>query len=179
MEEAQDMALSEAQGKFYSGNGYLVVEDMVGEADLEAFREAIAEFRERASLVERSDDIFDLGPGHGPDSPKLRRIKNPADRHPPFAALMRSDRLVDIVAQLLGGTARFNHSKLNFKPPRGNAKIEWHQDWAFYPHTNDDLLAVGVMLEDCDEENGSGPSAGNAFESSGRPHVSLAAFKRG
>ena len=67
---------------------------------------------------------------------------------------MRSDRLVDIVAQLLGGTARFDHSKLNFKPPRGNAKIEWHQDWAFYPHTNDDLLAVGVMLEDCDEENG-------------------------
>ena len=148
------MTLGEAQGKFYSDNGYLVVEDVVGEAELDGFREAIAEFRERASLVERSDDLFDLGPGHGPDSPKLRRIKNPADRHPAFGSLMRSDRLVDIVAQLLGGTARFDHSKLNFKPPRGNAKIEWHQDWAFYPHTNDDLLAVGVMLEDCDEENG-------------------------
>jgi hypothetical protein len=21
------------------------------------------------------------------------------------------------------------------------AAVEWHQDWAFYPHTNDDLAA--------------------------------------
>ena len=27
--------------------------------------------------------------------------------------------------------------------------VEWHQDWAFYPHTNDDMLAVGVYLDDC------------------------------
>ena len=32
--------------------------------------------------------------------------------------------------------------------------VEWHQDWAFYPHTNDDLLAVGVMLDDMELENG-------------------------
>jgi phytanoyl-CoA hydroxylase len=32
--------------------------------------------------------------------------------------------------------------------------VEWHQDWAFYPHTNDDLLAIGVMLDDMDTENG-------------------------
>jgi phytanoyl-CoA hydroxylase len=32
--------------------------------------------------------------------------------------------------------------------------VEWHQDWAFYPHTNDDLAAVGVMLDDIDGDNG-------------------------
>ena len=32
--------------------------------------------------------------------------------------------------------------------------VEWHQDWAFYPHTNDDILAIGVMLDDTDLENG-------------------------
>ena len=32
--------------------------------------------------------------------------------------------------------------------------MEWHQDWAFYPHTNDDILAVGVMLDDTTVENG-------------------------
>ena len=32
--------------------------------------------------------------------------------------------------------------------------VEWHQDWAFYPHTNDDLAAVGIMIDDVDEENG-------------------------
>jgi ectoine hydroxylase-related dioxygenase (phytanoyl-CoA dioxygenase family) len=34
------------------------------------------------------------------------------------------------------------------------APVEWHQDWAFYPHTNDDLAAVGMMLDDCTLENG-------------------------
>ena len=32
--------------------------------------------------------------------------------------------------------------------------MEWHQDWAFYPHTNDDLLAVGVAMDDSSLENG-------------------------
>jgi ectoine hydroxylase-related dioxygenase (phytanoyl-CoA dioxygenase family) len=32
--------------------------------------------------------------------------------------------------------------------------VEWHQDWAFYPHTNDDLLAVGVAIDDMTRENG-------------------------
>ncbi len=32
--------------------------------------------------------------------------------------------------------------------------VEWHQDWAFYPHTNDDILAIGVLLDDTDLING-------------------------
>ena len=46
------------------------------------------------------------------------------------------------------------HTKLNIKPARGGEPVEWHQDWAFYPHTNDDILEVGVMIEDCTIENG-------------------------
>ena len=45
-------------------------------------------------------------------------------------------------------------SKINLKAPRYGSPVEWHQDWAFYPHTNDDLLAVGVMLDDCTSDNG-------------------------
>jgi ectoine hydroxylase-related dioxygenase (phytanoyl-CoA dioxygenase family) len=32
--------------------------------------------------------------------------------------------------------------------------VEWHQDFAFYPHTNDDLLAVGIAIDDMMMENG-------------------------
>ena len=34
------------------------------------------------------------------------------------------------------------------------AAVEWHSDWAFYPHTNDTGLALGVYLDDVDEDNG-------------------------
>jgi hypothetical protein len=37
---------------------------------------------------------------------------------------------------------------------RYGAPVEWQQDWAFYPHTNDDLAALGIMLDDCGIENG-------------------------
>jgi ectoine hydroxylase-related dioxygenase (phytanoyl-CoA dioxygenase family) len=40
------------------------------------------------------------------------------------------------------------------KSARYGSPVEWHQDWAFYPHTNDDLLAIGVMLDDTTLENG-------------------------
>ena len=32
--------------------------------------------------------------------------------------------------------------------------LQWHQDWAFYPHTNDNVLALGLMLNDVDVDNG-------------------------
>ena len=41
----------------------------------------------------------------------------------------------------------------HLQDPTSN-KYDWHQDWSFYPHTNDDLLAVGIYLEDCFDENG-------------------------
>ena len=44
--------------------------------------------------------------------------------------------------------------KVNLKSPGVGAPVEWHQDWAFYPHTNDDVLAVGILLDDMDEGNG-------------------------
>jgi ectoine hydroxylase-related dioxygenase (phytanoyl-CoA dioxygenase family) len=148
------MSLTAEQKNAYRRDGYLVVENIVDAPTLARLRMIIADFKERSKSVTRSDAIFDVGPGHSPETPNLRRLKDPVAHHPEFDALMRSDAIVDIVADLNGSSVRFDHSKLNFKPAGGNAKIEWHQDWALYPHTNDDLLAVGVMIEDCTPENG-------------------------
>jgi len=52
--------------------------------------------------------------------------------------------LLDIVAQLIGPGIYYNGDKLNMKIAGVGSPVEWHQDWAFYPCTNDDLLAVGV-----------------------------------
>ena len=43
---------------------------------------------------------------------------------------------------------------MNLKSAGHGAAVEWHQDWAFYPHTNDDVLAVGILLDDANENNG-------------------------
>jgi ectoine hydroxylase-related dioxygenase (phytanoyl-CoA dioxygenase family) len=40
------------------------------------------------------------------------------------------------------------------KMPEGGRQVEWHTDWGHHPHTNDDMLAVGIALDDITEENG-------------------------
>jgi ectoine hydroxylase-related dioxygenase (phytanoyl-CoA dioxygenase family) len=147
--------LSPEQVESYRENGYLVVEDVVDPATIAELRAVTEDFVERARAVAASDGIFDLAEGHGPERPRLRRIKHPEAQHPAFDAVMRTPALLDIVEALVGPDVRFDHGKLNLKTPGpAGAAVEWHQDWAFYPHSNDDMLAVGVMLDDCDADNG-------------------------
>ena len=67
---------------------------------------------------------------------------------------MSHPNLIAVLQRLIGRSIRFDVSKLNLKAAGYGAAVEWHQDWAFYPHTNDDLCAVGFMMDDCEMENG-------------------------
>jgi len=85
----------------------------------------------------------------------VRRIKTPHKHTPYFLDLARSPKMIAILQKLLRTeSVRLHGSKINMKSPAGGAPVEWHQDWAFYPHTNDDILAIGVMLDDVALENG-------------------------
>ena len=88
-----------------------------------------------------------------PRRSRARRIKAPHLHAPEYARAARHPKIVEVL-QDLWGTVRFDTGKFNMKSAGYGAPIEWHQDWAFYPHTNDDLAAVGIMLDDCEPENG-------------------------
>jgi hypothetical protein len=68
--------------------------------------------------------------------------------------MARKPRLIAALTALLGPAFRMHGSKINLKSAEYGSPVEWHQDWAFYPHTNDDVLAVGVMMDDMAEDNG-------------------------
>ena len=139
---------------FYRRNGYLVVENVLTSAQLDELRGDLRQVLDKAGSVTENDDVYDLEPGHTPANPQVRRVKSPHQVMPSADALIRSPVLVDILTRLIGPGVRFQVSKLNMKSAGYGAAVEWHQDWAFYPHTNDDLLAVGVMLDDVDLDNG-------------------------
>jgi ectoine hydroxylase-related dioxygenase (phytanoyl-CoA dioxygenase family) len=138
----------------YRRDGFIVVEDVLDAAQLAEARRVVAEFIEKADEVTSHTDVYDLEPGHRAGAPRVRRIKTPHKHHPFFWELAKSPRLVSILQKLLGPGVRLHGSKINLKAPHIGSPVEWHQDWAFYPHTNDDILAVGVMLDDCTVENG-------------------------
>jgi phytanoyl-CoA hydroxylase len=146
--------LSASDVAFYREQGYLVVPDVLDAATLVAARREMARILEGARAVTAHTDVYDLEPGHRADDPRVRRVKMPHRFFPVFEELMRHPTLVTILRDLLGDAIRLHGSKINLKSPRYGSPVEWHQDWAFYPHTNDDLLAVGVMLDDCTSDNG-------------------------
>ncbi len=139
----------------YRADGVIVVEGLLDDPTRRRMKQVLAELIERARGVSTHDEVYDLEPAHSATEPRVRRIKKPHLVHPVFAEFMRSPRLLALLSALLGPSGvRLHGSKLNLKAPAYGSPVEWHQDWAFYPHTNDDVLAVGVLLDDATEVNG-------------------------
>jgi hypothetical protein len=111
--------LSEDQIAFYRTAGYLVVHRVFDDGEVAELRRVTDGLVEAARSVPASNEVYDLAPVHGPTNPIVRRIKHPQRRHPTYAAAMASERLLDLVACLLGPGIRFDHGKLNFKPAAG------------------------------------------------------------
>ena len=146
--------LSQSQVDFYHENGYLTVDRVFSSSETADLQRVTEELVEKSRSVTEHTNLYDLEPGHTPDDPKVRRLKSPIDHHDLYARTIRHDGLLDIVAQLIGEWIRTNGNKLNMKSADYGSPVEWHQDWAFYPHTNDDVLAVGVCIDEMNEANG-------------------------
>jgi ectoine hydroxylase-related dioxygenase (phytanoyl-CoA dioxygenase family) len=146
--------LTHADIERYRRDGFIVVPDVLSADEVAGLRRASEELVERSRSVASHNEIYDLEPGHSAVEPRVRRIKTPDRWDPRFAAIVRHPNIVACLSALWGPNIRFDSAKLNMKEAGFGAPVEWHQDWAFYPHTNDDLAAVGVMMDDMLEENG-------------------------
>jgi ectoine hydroxylase len=140
--------LTAAQCEHYQEHGWLAVPELVDTEWLDRLRQVTAEFVEQSRPLTESNVLFDLDVGHSEAEPRLRRLSSPTDLHETYWSFASQSPIVDVVVDLVGPNVKFHHSKLNFKAPRGGEEVKWHQDIQFWPHTNYDLLTIGVFLED-------------------------------
>src|SRR5262245_16937063 len=138
----------------YKTDGYLVFPELLDASELDVLRSALVEvLRDAEGLTETNDRFSVTRTDDGGYS--VRRIFDPIARHPAFHDLVLNPKILDVVENLIGPNIQLHHTKLNLKPPSsGEARFEWHQDYPFFPHTNFDLLAVMIYLDDSTEENG-------------------------
>lgn len=149
-----ESVVSDAQLAEYRDTGFIVVPEIYSPAEVAAMRAVIDELIAGAAGLTDHDSVYDLEPSHTPEAPRVRRIKEPFRVHPLFAEMARHPRLIAALTRLIGPDLKLHGGKLNMKSAGYGSPVEWHQDWAFYPHTNDDILAVGVMLDDMTPDNG-------------------------
>jgi ectoine hydroxylase-related dioxygenase (phytanoyl-CoA dioxygenase family) len=146
--------ISEQDVLAYKRDGVIMVPDVLDASTLTEVRSVIAELVADSAKTLEHTDVYDLEPGHTAENPRVRRIKTPHKVHALFNDVVRSPAVLDILKKLIGPNLRLHGSKLNMKSAHYGSPVEWHQDWAFYPHTNDDVLAIGVLLDDTDLSNG-------------------------
>ena len=145
--------LSQSQREDYFEHGYTSAQSLVPNDILDELVAVTDGFVEQSRNETQSGDVFDLGPGHGPQTPSLRRLKSPDDRHQAYWNFAEG-LLADIAADLTGPNVTFHHSKLNFKWFDESDSVKWHQDIQFFPHTNYNVLTIGCYLADTDMSNG-------------------------
>ena len=67
---------------------------------------------------------------------------------------MSDSAMTDMVAALIGPDVKHHHCKINLKLPGSNTEVRYHQDFAYTPHTNDDVVTALLMLDDMTCDNG-------------------------
>ena len=158
--EEPSRLLSQAQREAYFQKGYLAVEGLVGEEWLRQLNAVTREFVEISRGLTNQgiaadgvkDRRFDLEPDHNQDAPRIRRLNSPVDVHDVYWQFASRGPFVEIAQDLLGADIKFHHAKLNFKWGGGGEEVKWHQDIQFWPHTNYDIVTLGVYLEDVTED---------------------------
>ena len=72
-----ERVLTRAQRVQYFEQGYVGVESLVPQDVLAEVQAVTDAFMDASRQETESGNTFDIGPGHGPESPVLRRLKRP------------------------------------------------------------------------------------------------------
>ena len=106
--------LSQKQRQDYFELGYAKVEELIPKNTLIELRRVIDKVLDASREETQSGEVFDLGPGHSPQKPVLRRLKKP-DEYDQVFWDFASGLIADVASDIAGPDVVFHHSKLNFK----------------------------------------------------------------
>lgn len=153
--------LTREQVDRFRRDGVLVVEDAVDPGLLARMRADFAAWVDESRGQSNAYGTtinglarFHIESDHDAQRPKLLRVNAPVEVSDAYLEAMRDSRMTDSVAQLIGPDLKFHHSKINSKQPGGGTEVKWHQDFAFTPHSNDDVVTALLMIDDVTEDNG-------------------------
>lgn len=161
MSTSAPLPLSDEQVKAFWSDGYVMMDSAVSGADLVELQVSIASWVEESKNHDGPFGTtmdgrarFDVQPGHSAEQPALRRVASPQEVCDVHLRIMRDSPLVDAAAQLVGPDIAVNNVKTNCKQPGSNTEVKFHQDFAYEAHSNDDMVAVLLFVDDVTLENG-------------------------
>ena len=150
-----DVQLSQQQIDFFQREGYLAVDAVTDDQELQWLREAYDRiFRERAGREEGME--FNLaGPDTDEEAPTLPQILNPSKYVPELNQTKLLANVQRLGEQLVGSDAKAGFAHAIYKPPHHGAETPWHQDASYWPpHQIHRQISIWVPLQEATPENG-------------------------
>ena len=148
--------------EFYRENGYVHVPAVFNAAEVAQMQQETTALLARAEAAGRRTEATWQGQwreqvGIGTASQTLTRvdsIHNVQNHSAFFTQMLLHPRLLDYAAGLLGPNVQLHHTKLHAKPPAIGSPFPLHQDYPYFPHTTDEMLAAIVHIDPATVENG-------------------------
>jgi ectoine hydroxylase-related dioxygenase (phytanoyl-CoA dioxygenase family) len=141
--------------EFFRRHGYVVVESLLAPNELRMLRAAYDELEQQAQSLTADTTHFQMSEPTAEGRRFINRISDPVAVHPAFHSALTLPRIGEVASTLLGTpNVKVHHTKVFVKPPYSEWCVEWHQDFSYFVHTNFDLLAIGIVLDDAGDDNG-------------------------
>ena len=152
-----EVAIGDTEVQFFARNGYLAIDRMTGDEELEWLREvydALLAMKPTGYL----DGIFDLSRPYGTtDAPKLGQLLLPERLVPQIHQTQmwrNAHRVASRLLQMLPASVE-SWGHLIFKGANSPAETPWHQDEAYWDVTKDyNALGSWLALDKVDTDNG-------------------------
>jgi len=164
-------SLTDAQKRTYETEGYLVLPDLLSEAELAPAREALTQKVDEIAARMLADGVIADMLNHRPFEYRFAELFAPLtnedfnkfasrswrDRFPGYYRLMCNSKIIDSVESLIGPEI-FSNPIYNSRPkvPKVAAgAVPWHQDKSYWPEANaNPVITVWIPVVDSTSENG-------------------------
>lgn len=142
--------LKETQISYYQENGFVQVENVISQSELEELRDSM-------------DEVMQLEGGHSiqtskKESPYYRVLNQKVHTwrdHAGMAKYVFHPRFAQMARKLAGVNAvRFFHDHALLKMPGDSKPTPWHQDLPYWPMNQPGALSIWIALDDVNEHNG-------------------------
>ncbi len=140
--------LSDTQKAFYDENGYVHIEGLITTEEAAMYR---AELHDIAARQGSNDATWTSVKGSGTTITHSHDVQF---RSAAVTRLLTDPRLTSIAQDIIGPNVQLHHNKMFIKPPERGSPFPMHQDYPYFPHERNSMIAVIIHFDDAPVEKG-------------------------
>lgn len=140
--------LTTEQKAFYEENGYVHVQGLITPDEAAMYRAELHALAERQG----SNDATWTSVKSGGTS--ITHSHDVQFRSAAITRLLTDPRLTSVAQDIIGPNVQLHHNKMFIKPPERGSPFPMHQDYPYFPHERNSMIAVIIHFDDAPVEKG-------------------------